>query len=187
MQAAKIVYAILGFVILLPWIVYNVKKKLSKTRVLIMILVSVLIAASVYAHYQFTIGYQIALAAERAGKVFLQRIEGQMDLSAYQKEMQKQKLSPDQGIQTVSDEELKAAGFNPGRADVLLSERVYPAEDDSMIVYVLYDDGRVPLYSSITLKQSGYRWQVVSHALLTQNEFEELNEELKIKFYSTGS
>ena len=68
MQAAKIVYAILGFVILLPWIVYNVKKKLSKTRVLIMILVSVLIAASVYAHYQFT-GYQIP-QPERAGKVF---------------------------------------------------------------------------------------------------------------------
>ena len=125
MQAAKIVYAILGFVILLPWIVYNVKKAVKNARIdydsgIRTNCSQRICPLSVYYRISDSSG------SREAGKVFLQRIEGQMDLSAYQKEMQKQKLSPDQGIQTVSDEELKAAGFNPGRADVLLSEKSIP-------------------------------------------------------------
>jgi len=187
MRAAKIVYFILGIVVLLPWLVYSAKKKFSKTRVFITVLVSLLIISGVYAHYRFTIGYQIPLAAERAGTVFLKRIEGKMDFSAYQNEMQKQELSTGEGVQTVSDEELEKTGIDPKQTDMLLSERVYSADDGSMIVYVMYDDGIVPLYSYIQLKQTGYRWNVVTHGLITKSEFDELNKELKIKFYSVGS
>ena len=196
MRAAKIVYFILGIIILLPWFVYNIKvylnnkadkKKFSAGRILVFILVSVLIITGVFAHYRFTAGYQIPLVAERAGKVFSQRLEAKMDFAGYQDEMQRQNLASEGGVETVSDEELQKAGLIEKQADLMLSERVYEMDDGSMVVYLMYDYGQEPLYSSLKLKQSDFSWKVVSHDVLTQEEFDELNEEMKVKFYSVDS
>lgn len=193
MRGAKIVYIILGAIILLPWFVYNIKvylnnkankKKFSAGRIIVLILVSVLLCTGIFAHYRFTIGYQIPLVAERAGNVFSKRMEAKLDASAYQEEMQRQKLSGEAGVQTVSDEELQKAGLFNKQTGILLSERIYPMEDGSMAVYLMYDDGQEPLYTFLQLKQTDYSWKVVQHNILSQVEFDEFNEELKIKFYN---
>ena len=196
MRAARIVYFILGIILLAPWLVYNIKgylnnkmnkKKFPAGRIVICILVSAIMISGIYAHYRFTIGYQIPLVAERAGLLFSQRLEGKLDLLSYQKEMQRQNLSSEGGIITVSDEELDKVGFQQKKTNLLLSERVYPMEDGSMIVYLMYDDGQMPLYSFLQLKQSEDSWKVVLHDVLSQEEFEKLSEETKIKFYHEGS
>ncbi len=196
MRAAKIVYFILGVIIFLPWFVYNIKaylsnksnkKKFSLGRILVFILVSALMIAGVYAHYSFTIGYQIPLVAERAGKVFSQRIEAKLDFTAYQEEMQKKKLTSVDGVQTVSDQELQKAGFLQNQTNLMISERIYPMEDGSMVIYLMYDGEQDPLYTYLQLAQSDYSWKVASHEILTLEEFEEINEEMKIKFYQVDS
>jgi 4-amino-4-deoxy-L-arabinose transferase-like glycosyltransferase len=89
MRATGIVYTLIGMIVLLPWLVYNLKifldrrksrKKPSIGRILSLVLVSVLILTAVYSHYRFTAGYQAPLVAERAGQLFTRRVEGKLDL-----------------------------------------------------------------------------------------------------------
>lgn len=196
MRAAKFVYVILAIFLLLPWFAYNIKaylnqrknkRKLSVVRVLSLILVSAVFITGVYAHYRFTIDYQIPLVAERAGMVFAQRVEGKLDLPGYQKEMQKQNLGSDAEIKTISDEALKKSGFQNKNTALSLSERTYPMEDGSVVVYLMYNDGSESLYSILQLTQYAYSWKVHLHDVLTQEEFAEINEEMKIKFNQVES
>ncbi|HHT65763.1 MAG TPA: hypothetical protein GX017_06690 [Clostridiales bacterium] len=196
MRAAKIVYIMLAVFLLLPWFAHNIKaylnlrnnkKKFSAARILNLILVSAVIITGVYAHYRFTIAYQVPLVAERAGMVFSQRVQGKLDLPGYRKEMQKQKLGDHAEIKTISDEELEKLGFQNRNIILSLSERTYPKEDGGVVIYLMYDDGQESLYSVMQLTQHSASWKVDSHEVLSHEAFSELNEEMKIKFYQVQS
>lgn len=190
MRAAKIVYLLIAFFILIPWFVYNLKvyfnlkknrKRFTLGRIVALVLVTVLMITAVYSHYRFTIGYQVALVAERAGDLFEKRIEGKLDLPGYIKEMDKQGISTTD-FKTASIDELEAAGFKNKHYSLSLSERNFPAEDGSTIIYLMHSDDAVSLYSCLKLRQIGYAWRVESHDVLTQEEFDQLNQETTIKF-----
>ncbi len=190
MRSTRIVYILIGFVIFLPWLAYNLKiyfrfkkekKKLPIGRILSLVLVSLLIAAGVYGHYKFTIGYQVSLVAERAGKLFTQRVSGDLDLPGYQQKMQKQGLSAP-AMATVSGEDLELAGFQRNHYNLAVSERSFPMDDGTTIMYLMHSRGKTNLYSYLQLQQRGYRWQVVVHNILPQEEFDKLNDKTKIRF-----
>jgi hypothetical protein len=192
MRAAKIVYILISIVILLPWLVYNLKvylnirKEKSKPsigRIVYTAIVTLLIVTAIFSHYRFTLGFQLPLAAERAGELFTRHVEGALDLPGYQSEMQKQGLSAN-GFAAASDEDLKAAGFQRKHYSLHISERSFPMEDGSTVLYLMHSDGQATLYSYVKLQQEGYRWQVAVHDSLPQQEFEKINDETKIKFYA---
>lgn len=194
MRSARIVYILIGFLIFLPWLAYNLKlyfrfkknkKKLSVGRILSFILVSLLILTGVYGHYKFTIGYQISLVAERAGELFTQRVAGDLDLPGYQQKMQKQGLSAP-AMATVSGEDLELAGFQKNYYSLAVSERSFPMDDGTTVMYLMHTRGKTSLYSYLQLQQRGYRWQVVEHNLLPQEEFDKLNEKTKIRFLAVA-
>ena len=192
MRATGIVYILIGIFVLLPWLLYNLKgflnlkknrKKPSVGRILSLVLVSLLILTAVYGHYRFTAGHQIALVAEQAGQLFTRRVEGEVDLPGYEQKMRRQGLSAP-GMATVSGEDLELAGFQRKHYDLFLSERAFPMEDGSTVMYLMHSDGQVTLYTCMKLQKSGYRWQVAVHDILPREEFDQLNEKTKIKFYA---
>jgi hypothetical protein len=191
MRAARIVYIMIGIFLFLPWLVYNVKtyisykndmKKYPAGRIISFILVTVVMIAAVYGHYRFTIGYQLPLAAERAGMVFARRLDGSLDTAGYEKEMEAENLKSDE-MAVVSDEEITKAGYEKKRYQLSISERVYNMDDGTAVMYLQYDDSQNFLYSIVHFKQSNYKWQVIMHDVLTPEEFNEHDEINKIKFF----
>ncbi len=193
MRAAKIVFIILAIFLLLPWLVYNIKtyinlkankKKFSTGRILSYVLISVLMITVIYSLYQFTIGYQIPLVAERYGEIFSQRIEGKLDLSQFEARIEKQKLS---GLNSkiITDTEMEQAGFETKRYQLSISERTYPLEDEdgNMLIYLKHDDGQSSLYTLLQLEQIDHKWQVYLHEVLSQDDFDELNNISRIRFF----
>jgi hypothetical protein len=138
--------------------------------------------AAVYGHYRFTIGYQLPLAAERAGMVFARRLDGSLDTAGYEKEMEAENLKSDE-MAVVSDEEITKAGYEKKRYQLSISERVYNMDDGTAVMYLQYDDSQNFLYSIVHFKQSNYKWQVIMHDVLTPEEFNEHDEINKIKFF----
>ncbi|HHY81491.1 MAG TPA: hypothetical protein GX505_02300 [Clostridiales bacterium] len=190
MRAARIVYTIIAVFLLIPWLTYNVKvyfnlknnrKRFDLKRILVLILVTVLMVTAVYCHYRFTISYQISLVAERAGELFSQRLDGRLDTPGYLNAMKKQGLSS-AAFTTASADDLKAAGYQDKHYELFISERNYPADDGSTVIYLMHSDGMTSLYSLLKLRQYGYAWQVELHDVLSQEEFDKLNQETTIKF-----
>jgi hypothetical protein len=110
-------------------------------------------------------------------------VEGKLDLPGYQSKMQKQGLAAP-NMTTVSGEDLELAGFERKHYDLYISERSFQMEDGSTVLYLMHSDGQVSLYSYVKLQQADYKWQVAIHDILTQQEFDKLNSETKIKFFA---
>ncbi|HCS73484.1 MAG TPA: hypothetical protein DIW17_06385 [Clostridiales bacterium] len=190
MRSAKTVFIILAVILVLPWLIYNIKvflntkdnkRKFPTGRLLSFLSASALLIIAVFSLYRFTIGYQIQLAAERYGEIFIQRVEGRLSFTEYEAEVEKQNLSSENS-EFILDEELYQAGFENKRCQLSLSERTYPMEDGSMLIYLLHDDGQSPLYTLLQLEKADYKWLVSLHEVLSREAFEELNDSSRIKF-----
>ena len=190
MQAAKTVYTAIAVFLLIPWMVYQIKawldskkdkKKFPTGRLLIFVLVSAVIIAGVYFLYDFTIGYQAPLVAEQAGDLFTRRLEGKLDFNSYLQDMEKRDLFTDE-MGLISDEEIQQAGFETMGYRLSISERTYPMEDGTAVIYLKHEDDAAVFYTVLTLRQSDYQWQVLLHDGLTQEDFDALNEISRIRF-----
>lgn len=191
MQATRIVYILIAIILLLPWLVYNFmalynlikkKKRPSLGRLLLLIGVSMLIIFGVYSHYRLTISYQAPLVAERAGQLFSQRVEGQLDLPTYAEKMVKQGLGA-ADIATVAGEDLEHAGFQRKFYELSISERTFPMDDGSVIIYFNHKDELVSLYSFVRMYKTDDRWIVTEQNVLTKEQFEEIDPKLNMRFY----
>lgn len=191
MRTAIIVYTILTVVMLIPWFAYNIKvsinlkkdnKKFTALRLAAAVLVTVVIIFAAYSHFRFTIGYQVPLVAERAGLVFVKRMEGKLDLSGYQAEMRRHNLSA-ADMSVASDEKWEAAALPFRHTGLHLSERTYHMEDGTALIYMMHESVDEHMYSFLKMSKSGYSWLVEEHGILTEEEFENANEEMKIRFY----
>src|SRR5690554_6386197 len=105
MDSAKSVYLIIALLIWLPFVFYYVKpsvqivkesRKIPVNKIISAIVVTIVLFAVVYFHYNFTIWYQAPLVAERAVKVFNRRLAGEIDLPTYLDTMKQQGLANDE-------------------------------------------------------------------------------------------
>lgn len=97
-------------------------------------------------------------------------------------ELKKQRLSSENSV-FISDAELSQAGFENKRYQLSISERTYPTEDDRVIVYLKHDDEKSSLYTILYLEELDYKWQVRQHEVLVQEDFDELNDSSRIRFF----
>ncbi|WZL77498.1 hypothetical protein QBE55_07895 [Eubacteriales bacterium mix99] len=195
MKAARIVYTVIGILIFLPWLSYLLKtflrlrkgsKRPTVCRILSIVVITVLLFGAVYGHYRFTVGHQAPLVAEQAGQLWNRCLEGNLELSAYSKKMREKGLSAPR-MKALSEDNLKSADFPGKHSDLSLSEKTHPTEDGGLFVYLMHTDGSKTLYTRMKLKRSDYRWQVAEQKILSQKEFDSLNEKTKIRFYAVSS
>lgn len=183
MQSAKIVYMLIGLFLLLPWTAYKIKallgilkkKKLNKSQLVRQIIlfagVALLMVCLVVYHYNFTIGYQAPLVAERAGVLFQQHLIGELDLEEYKANMNAQGIAAE-GLTIDPGAAMEEMG--QGHYSLKLSERTYSNEDGSATLYFLHKSGDVSFYSYVRMIKSGNKWLVTEHKVLTSEQVEDL-------------
>ncbi|HOB19494.1 MAG TPA: hypothetical protein PK830_10475 [Candidatus Atribacteria bacterium] len=183
MQSAKIVYMLIGLFMLLPWTAYNVKvllgilkrkksdKSLIVRRIALFAGVAALMAGLVVYHYNFTIGYQAPLVAERAGVLFQQHLSGELDLDEYKAKMHALGIA---ATDLTVDPGTAATEAGQERYSLKLSERTYTNEDDSVTLYFLHENESASYYSYVRMIKSGNKWLVTEHKVLTSEQVEGL-------------
>jgi len=187
MFAAKIVYFIIALFILLPWItlslkriipIYRRSRKLPILKLAILAAGTAAVVLAVSGLYRFTIAYQPPLAAERAGVVFTKRVAGELDYSVYMEQMAGAGLAAE-GFESVSDEELKQAGFQTKRYSLGISQRTYDVENGAVIHYFRHTDGDETLYSYVKMVLVDYAWKVVEHIPVSREELRKIEENMR--------
>jgi hypothetical protein len=190
MFAAKIVYLIIALFVLLPWIVFSLKKiisiyrrsrKLPVARLAVLAAGSVVIILAVLGLYSFTISYQAPLVAERAGVMFAKRVAGEMDYPTYMEQMTDVGLAAE-GFTSVSGEELEQAGFQIKRYDLGISQRTYDAEKGTVIHYIRHTDGGETLYTYVKMELVDTSWKVIEHVPISGEDLNEI--ESNMRFYN---
>lgn len=193
MRAARIVYTFIALFILAPWLASHArmiaewikgKKRPSAVRAAVFAVVTAAIISGTYLLYIYTINNQAPLVAERAGMLFTQRVEGGIDLPQYAEEMYDMGISVRE-LATVSGEDMKAAGFQRKHYSLSISERSFPQEDGSVIIYFKHSDELGSLYSYVRMVKEPSGWKVTEQNIFSQEQMDQLGTSLR--FYNVSS
>lgn len=165
------------------WAKFKGEKKKRPWRAISILLVmcGVVIAFNI-SLYNFTINYQPRLVAERLSIIFLNRVEGKIDIEKYSQRIEKAGLNGS-GYIPPEDEAIVEEGFNREKYALSLSKKIYKGSTEDIItIYAMYNGKTGKVYTAIELENEGNRWKVLSHKLVTKEELDIID--IHINFYS---
>jgi len=185
MQATKIVFTAITVLILLPilqvnlkniWVAVKNKEKFPYVRFIGTLVACTAVLVLAVSLYQFTIGYQIPLAAERFHRYFITRVEKSQTLEEYQKALEDAGLASE-SFRPMEDTSwardiVKAPDFT-----LSLSDRVGDDGSGAVKIYALYSGDGQEVYTQLSLKRGdGSKWKAVSHERLSEEELDEVKK-----------
>lgn len=148
------------------------------STVLAMVL-CVLMVLFMFTLYQFTIGYQAPLVAERMHSLFIHRVEEKITMEQYKQSLLGADLV-DIGFRPINDIDLEQAEFEGEGYSISLSERVYDNTDSTVTIYALYGRGSQRIYTETYLKLYGNQWKAIEHRMVTEEKIQSISG---ISFY----
>ncbi len=189
MRATRIVFILISILVFAPIIVLcirsiwrkwkNKQKKTMWVSTVLAMVLCVLMVLFMFTLYQFTIGYQAPLVAERMHSLFIHRVEEKITMEQYKQSLLGADLV-DIGFRPINDIDLEQAEFEGEGYSISLSERVYDNTDSTVTIYALYGRGSQRIYTETYLKLYGNQWKAIEHRMVTEEKIQSISG---ISFY----
>jgi hypothetical protein len=189
LRATRIVFILISILVFAPIIVLcirsiwrkwkNKQKKTMWVSTVLAMVLCVLMVLFMFTLYQFTIGYQAPLVAERMHSLFIHRVEEKITMEQYKQSLLGADLV-DIGFRPINDIDLEQAEFEGEGYSISLSERVYDNTDSTVTIYALYGRGSQRIYTETYLKLYGNQWKAIEHRMVTEEKIQSISE---ISFY----
>jgi amino acid transporter len=189
LRATRIVFILISILVFAPIIVLcirsiwrkwkNKQKKTMWVSTVLAMVLCVLMVLFMFTLYQFTIGYQAPLVAERMHSLFIHRVEEKITMEQYKQSLLGADLV-DIGFRPINDIDLEQAEFEGEGYSISLSERVYDNTDSTVTIYALYGRGSQRIYTETYLKLYGNQWKAIEHRMVTEEKIQSISG---ISFY----
>lgn len=186
MKAAKIVYALITILIIIPIFVRRIKnmrhgmksgkKNIIVKQFLYLLIACIIVFGFTISLYRFTIGYEAPLFAERVSGVLVNCGKDELSQPDFEELLYDKKLAS--SVEVLGyDEILDSIDFQSSY-DAYLSERVY-TKGNGEVIYCKYAQGDSTVYVEMGISADNAKWQLSTLTASNEEMLKEIDPKMK--------